>query len=129
MYFAEIMVPCFESGANCRMDWVAVAAVGGCAAAVGTVVAVALPYWRARREESAVTRMVLADVIPDLSAIKRDLETTMTLVSMIKEGRADPDEDFVARISLYTELPEMKVIPERSEAIKALTALRKQIVE
>ena len=53
MYFAEIMVPCFESGGNCRMDWAAVAAIGGWAAAAGTVMAVALPYWRARREESA----------------------------------------------------------------------------
>lgn len=129
MYFAEIMVPCFESGGNCRMDWAAVAAVGGWAAALGTVVAVALPYWRARREESAVTRMVLSDVIPDLLAIKRDLETALTLVSMIKEGHAAPDEGFGAHISLYTELPNLKVIPERSRTIRALTELRTQIRE
>lgn len=129
MYFAEIMVPCFESGGNCRMDWAAVAAIGGWAAAAGTVMAVALPYWRARREESAVTRMVLSDVIPDLLAIERDLKMTMVLVSMIKEGRGLPDEGFGAHISLYTELPNLKVIPERSRTIRALTELRNQIRE
>ncbi|WHL17674.1 hypothetical protein [Stenotrophomonas acidaminiphila] len=49
MIAAEILVPCFSTAADCRFDWVAIAAMGGWAAAAATFFAVLLPFRQYRK--------------------------------------------------------------------------------
>lgn len=43
MIVAEVMVPCFNFAPTCRLDWTAVSAIGGWAAAIATFLAVYVP--------------------------------------------------------------------------------------
>lgn len=52
MFAVDVMVPCI-AGARCQLDWSAIAALGGWAAAVMTFFAVLLPFTQYRRAERA----------------------------------------------------------------------------
>lgn len=61
MFAAQIMVPCFEYGDACQLDWAAISALGGWAAATVTVFAVLLPFRQYKKEIAERRRAELVD--------------------------------------------------------------------
>lgn len=55
MIAADVTVPCLWSD-GCRLDWAAVSAVGGWAAAAGTVLAVIVALWSYKAQAKAIKR-------------------------------------------------------------------------
>ncbi|WP_349984496.1 hypothetical protein ABRP17_016380 [Stenotrophomonas sp. WHRI 8082] len=53
MLAVAVMIPCFEWSPSCRLDWSAIAALGGWAAAAMTFFAVLLPVRQLRKAASA----------------------------------------------------------------------------
>lgn len=50
MIAAEVMVPCMSFAPSCRLDWTALAAVGGWVAAAVTFLAVLLPFMQGQKD-------------------------------------------------------------------------------
>lgn len=70
MIAAEVMVPCLSTAANCKLDWAAISAMGGWAAAIATFVAVLLPYMNGRQKDAARIEMQISDFIPELRSVR-----------------------------------------------------------
>lgn len=58
---STMMVPCFELTNQCNLDWAAVAALGGWAAAIGTVVAVIVALLASKAQVAAAEKAVRAE--------------------------------------------------------------------
>lgn len=61
MSAVEYVVPCFEFSRTCRLDWSGISALGGWAAAIGTLVAVAVALSASRSQLSAAERAMHAE--------------------------------------------------------------------
>ncbi|WP_426805332.1 hypothetical protein [Stenotrophomonas sp. SrG] len=77
MIAAEVMVPCISAASSCRLDWTALSAVGGWAAAIATFLAVYVPARnykadnerRAKRERQ-ISFIEINRVIPKVRDIR-----------------------------------------------------------
>ncbi|WP_303638768.1 hypothetical protein [Stenotrophomonas tuberculopleuritidis] len=101
MIAAEVMVPCMSLLPNCRLDWTALSAIGGWAAAIATFLAVYVPARnykadnerRAKRERQ-VSFVEINRIIPKVRDIRGQVRTLQAKVvpaipEVLRRGKAD----------------------------------------
>lgn len=101
MIAAEVMVPCLSWATTCRLDWTALSAVGGWAAAIATFLAVYVPARNYRKDnerrakrERQVSFIEINRVIPKVRDIRGQVRTIQSKVipalpKILERGKAD----------------------------------------
>lgn len=121
MVAADVMVPCMSFSPACRLDWAAVAAVGGWLAAVVTFFAVLLPFLQGQKQ-----RRELEDAAHFSATLSLEhfiltlIDVRRVVLGSIEEMRADPTvETAVKRATLlavaasrveYPDLPHLSAL-------------------
>ncbi len=121
MIAAELMVPCLSSAANCRLDWVAVAAVGAWAAAIATFFAVLLPFlagrWKARMQVEAQ----ISDFVPELLRIRATIDRSRAAIEEhLGSNYTPPFEDF----QIAVVVPGMEMTRKGEALVRSLRVLQ-----
>jgi len=101
MLAADVMVPCLAWAPTCRLDWAALSAIGGWAAAIATFLAVYVPArnYRADNERRAkrerqVSFIEINRLIPKVRDIRGQVRTIQSkivpaLPQILKKGNVD----------------------------------------
>ena len=131
MIAAEVMVPCMSTTASCRLDWVAIAALGGWAAAIATFFAVLLPF-RNYQKELKLRR--LSEDVEAQIAIRGSIVTMTNIYAGLGAIAARIDmaqgiDDFTESLSLVRTyftphpLPTLPSAPDLADLRMALSSL------
>lgn len=128
MIAAEVMVPCMSSVVGCRLDWSAVAAIGGWVAALVTFLAVILPIKRRESEDLAVAKAAMVDFAEDLIALRDSMGVVGFLLNSIKPGGdANRNNSLVRGLSRQVSVPTLTATPETLSLVQALNRLRRAV--
>ncbi|RRU70826.1 hypothetical protein [Stenotrophomonas maltophilia] len=104
MIAAEVLVPCMSFSPFCRLDWAAIAAMGGWAAAIVTFFAVLLPFRQFRRELELREAADLTDADIALRGSLLSLTSIHTALQGIRMSfsQAQGFDDFTDSLDLVT---------------------------
>lgn len=128
MIAADVMVPCLSFAPTCRLDWAAVAAIGGWVAAIVTYLAVILPMKRRESEDRAVAKAAMVDFAEDLIALRDSMGIVGFLLNSIKPGGdASRNNSLVRGLSRQVSVPTLKATPETLPLVQALNRLRRAV--
>ncbi|WP_314102706.1 hypothetical protein [uncultured Stenotrophomonas sp.] len=129
MIAAEVMIPCASPVASCRLDWAAIAAIGGWVAAIVTFLAVILPMKRRKSEDRAVAKAAMVDFAEVLIALRDSMGIAGFLVNSVKPGGdASKKNSLVRGLSRQVSVPTLAATPEMLPLVQALNRLRRAVI-
>ncbi|MDY4296795.1 MULTISPECIES: hypothetical protein [unclassified Xanthomonas] len=112
----------------CVLEWNAVAAIGGWASAVATLLAVLLPYRREVRRGRYRSYVALRAFRESLGRLSYRLDGVSSVRSTFADGDYQPKEvEIEMLLGLSIEIPLLDLDPELDKVLSAISVLRQRL--